>query len=390
MNAMKKRHTTKRNIQMHCRVIVYATIFLFGIAGITASFFEDSNWSSVFSGVGTGLLTSLVVSVIINIENDAREKRAKQSQKQYLLNGIVESSLDVYEDVIRRINEYLTLSESEIEPIYELYNDFKPFNPFAEYLKGINLDTLTETEEERLNTLFNFNNYRIDYLIAELKHLPKQQYYLQGILTKEECSALLSNTANESYMGYAAHISDFWDDEVLDLEKCIQFLRMTIYICANTISSFDFVKKRANRIEEDLKKHIDQLYFDEVYSRSDAYIEEQAERSNAEAEYYESHPDEWEALQRQYEEWENETDEDRVLRDLYCCICGFSAYDIDELLDKIDPRSKKVIAFFQGTDVGTSLKKKRKFRQSVLNHFGKDYLKNINTQTVGGKTNGQA
>lgn len=389
---MRKKRKQKHNIisQKAIRTVIYCLLFFLGVGAITFSFFVSENWVNVLSGVGTGLLTSLVVSVIINTENDSREKREKQSQKQYLLNGIVESSLDVYDDIIRRINEYLTLSESEIKPIYELYNDFKPFCPFAEYLKRINLDTLTKTEKKRLNTLFNFDNYRIDYLIAELKHLPKQQYFLQGILTKEECSALLSNTVNESYLGYAEHISDFWSDEVLDLEKCIQFLRMTIYICANTISAFDFVKKRAYNIEENLKKYREQFYFDKVYSHTDVYIDEQAERSDAEEEYYATHPDVWESLQRNYEEWENETDEDIVLRDLHFCICGFSIYGIDELLNKISPESNKVMAFFREKDVRASLMKRKKLKKAILNHFGKDYLKSINTQTAGGQMNGQA
>lgn len=85
-----------------------------------------------------------------------------------------------------------------------------------------------------------------------------------------------------------------------------------------------------------------------------------------------------ERLERQFEESINETPEDGVLKDLYYCICGFSAYGIDELLVKLDAKSEKAIAFLKTEEIQKSLKKKRKLRKAIIDKFGKDYLnKNI-------------
>ena len=119
---------------------------------------------------------------------------------------------------------------------------------------------------------------------------------------------------------------------------------MTIYICSKTISCFLYSRKKAEEKEKLIQGRIAQLYYDEVYSKSDEYIEKQTGR--AEAEYFAEHPEEWERLERQFEESINETSEDRVLKDLYCCICGFSAYGIEELLAKLDTKSKRAIAFW--------------------------------------------
>lgn len=358
--------------------MIYSIVFICGVGLIALSFLVKDNWINICSGVGTGILTSLVVSVIINAENNAREKRKKDEEKRFVLNDIIEISIDVYEDVIHRINEFIILTDVVDKPVYKLYDDFTIYNHFEEQLKAIDIVATSEEMKKRLNTLFNFYNYRIDYLVAELKRLPKLEYFLRGILTQEECNNLISNYANDSYLEYSAHIQDFWDNDIKNKDKCIQFLRMTIYICSKTISCFLYSRKKAEEKEKLIQERISQLYYDEVYSKSDEYIEEQMRRAEAEAEYFAEHPEEWERLERQFEESINETPEDRVLKDLYCCICGFSAYGIDELLAKLDSKSKRAIAFLKTEEIQKSLKKKRKLRKAITGKFGKDYLnKNI-------------
>ena len=92
-------------------------------------------------------------------------------------------------------------------------------------MKKINYDFVSDEEKKQLNTLLNFENYRIDYLVAELKRLPKQEYYLKGLLNKDEYEQLTSNFANDTYLDYVGHMSEFWDNEIKDIDKCIRFLR---------------------------------------------------------------------------------------------------------------------------------------------------------------------
>lgn len=360
-------------ILKNAKQMIYSIVFICGVGLIALSFQAKDNWQNVCSGVGTGLLTSLTVSVIINAENNAREKRKKDEEKRFVLNDIIESSIDVYEDVIHRINEFITLTDVADKSVYKLYEEFTTYNRFEKQLKAIDIATVSDELKKRLNTLFNFDNYMIKYLVAELKRLPKQEYYLRGILTQEECHDLVSNFANDSYLEYVTHIQDFWDDDIKNLEKCIQFLRMTVYICSKTISSFSYSKKKAEEKEKLIHDRITQLYYDEVYSKSDEYFQEQRERAEAEEEYYAAHPEEWD-LQRQIDEATSETPEDRVLNDLYHCICGFSEYGIDELLVKLDSNSEKTIAFLKSEKIQKSLKKKRKLRKAIVDKFGKNYL----------------
>lgn len=354
------------------KALIYIMVFLVGLILISLSFLKlETNWNNVCCGVGTGILTSLFVTIIVNAENEAREKRKTEREKHFLLNDIILSSLDVYEDVTYRINEFITLSELKLSEKYCFYEDFKQFNEFANYLKSLNIESLSEQEKERLDKLFNFRNYRIDYLISNIKHLPRQEYFLRGILTQEEYHGFVSQSANDSYLSYAEHINEFWRDEVLDLEKCIYFLRMTLYITTKIISTFDYALKRVKAIEDNIKEAINQLYFDEVYSKSDEYIQNMINRGEAECEYYASHPEEAEELERFFEK----TEEDWILDDLYSCLFGFEACDIRPILNKLDKSSQKVKDFFKQEQIQKGLCHKHKAKKIILKTYGKDYLK---------------
>ena len=358
------------------KTIIYISLFLLGLALMSVSFWLPDDWNNavnVCCGIGTGIFTSIMVTVIVNAEHSVREKKRRQKEKEFLFNDIIYCSLDVYEDVIYRINEYITLSEIKMDEIYGLYSEFKTFNVFANYLKSLKLEELSDKEKKLLNKLFNFRNYRIDYLISHLKHLPRQQYYLSGLLTEEEYRGLVNDTANDSYMSYAEHIDEFWDDEVIDLEKCIQFLRMTIYITSKTIASFDYAVKKAKTIDDNMRKEIRQLYFDEIYSKSEEYVAAMIEGEEAKWDYYAEHPEELDELQKQYDR----TEEDFLLDELSGCICGFSEYDVPDLLDKLDKDSEKVKAFFNQAYIRKILKKKRKINAIVKKKYGKNYLTEI-------------
>lgn len=397
---MKKKNKNKRKLTIwfdgkqkflrhNKRQILYLMILVVGGSIISLSFFINGNWASVLSGVGTGLLTSLVVSVIINAENDSREKRKRNEDKHFILNGIVSSSLDVYEDIIYRINEFIMFSSIEATPVYKLYDDFSGYNAFEKEMKKINYDFLSDEEKKQLNTLLNFENYRIDYLVAELKRLPKQEYYLKGLLNKDEYEQLTSNFANDTYLDYVGHMSEFWDNEIKDIDKCFRFLRMTLYITSKVIASLSYCNRLANEKEVSIQERLSGRYYEEVYCQSEEYFQQQAERLEAEEEYYAEHPEEWENLQEQAEEAQNETQEDRVLKDLYYCICGFSSHNIVELLDKLEPASEKAIEFICSEDIQKSLKKKWRLRKAVKNKFGKNYFKKAIKKDVEDNWNGE-
>ena len=367
-------------------IILYCFGFTVGIALIVLSFFVKDNWINVSSGVGTGLLTSLVVSIAINYENDKRQERKLLEDKRLVLSDIIDGSIDVYRDVVYRINEYIMFSKIPSKSFYGFYDDFSTYNEFEDYLKKLDVDKLSESERTHLETLFNIGNYRIDYLVAELKRLHKHEYYLKGLLTKDEFNGLTSNFANDAYTDYAEHINDFLNDGIINYEKCVRFLRMTLYICSKIIASIQYCRADVIEKEENIKDDLGQRYFEEIYSQSDEYIEEQIEEAQARDEYYAAHPEEYVETERRFEEWQNETPEDRILKDLYYSICGFSAYSLDDLLGKLDSNSEKSLLLLTRDDIQRSLKKSWKKRKAIKRKFGNEYLQKA--EKLKDKTNG--
>lgn len=358
----------------HSHIFLYCFGFTFGIALIVLSFFIKDNWINVSSGVGTGLLTSLIVSVAINYENDKRQERKLLEDKKLVLSDIIAGSIDIYGDVVYRINEYVMFNNTPLKSFYGLYDDFSPYNEFEDYLKKLDIDKLSPSERKHLETLFNIGDYSIDYLVAELKRLPKHEYYLKGLLTKDEFNGLTSNFADDTYMDYAEHINDFWNNGITNYEKCVRFLRMTLYICSKIISSIQHCRADVIEKEKNIKDNLNQRYFEEIYSQSDEYIEKQIEEAQARDEYYATHPEEYEEAERQFEECQNETPEDRILKNLYYSICGISAYSIDDLIGKLDSNSEKSLSFLTRDDIQRSLKKSWKKRKAIKRKFGNDYL----------------
>lgn len=366
----------KNFFKKRIKIVIYVLLFLLGLVMISLSFWLPESWNNAINvscGLGTGIFTSLLVTVIINAESAAREKRRLQKEKDFLFNDIILTSLDIYEDVIYRINEYITLSQLNLKGVYALYSEFSSFNAFADYLKTVDIKTHSEDEKKRLDRLFNFGNYRIDGLISHLKHLPRQDYYLRGLLTEEEYRNLVSDSANDSYMSFAKHINEFWNDEVIDLSKCIQFLRMTIWITSKTIFTFDYAIQKAKAIDSNIQDQMGELYHFEIYTKSEEYVMAEVEAQIDRWNYYAEHPEELADFESEFDL----TEEDWTLRELVNCICGFSAQNIAELLDKLDKNSEKVKEFFNQKNIQKALNKNRKIRSTIKAKYGKNYLKEI-------------
>lgn len=361
----------------YSKILAYIIVILLGLIFITVSFYFEDNWMNVFLGVGSGILTSSFVSITLNIEIDAREKRKRKEMKDYLFNNIIVTSLDVYADIIYRINEFITLTNTgkEANLIYGLYDDFTKFIEFENNINKIDLDDCSNELADRYNQLFDINNLKLIRLIVELKYISKQEFYLRGILTSEECSNLISNVIKEKYLQVAENLDDFWNDRKLNKEKCILFLRSTIYICSQTIATFDYAKKKAKYLEEDISEKIATLHFNEVHCKGDEYILEQLARNEAEILYNAEHPDEMENLQQSSQDIENVTEEDQILFDLYWCIFGFGIDKIEDFIKKLDVNSEVVINFFKDDKIRIALKKERKLKKVIIAKFGKNILK---------------
>ena len=338
--------------------------------------------SSTFSGLGTGACSSLIVSLLFNLAADRRVEKEKKTNKNIILHDIMYAAKDSYIDLVYRMNEYIVFSDSNLKYIYAVYDDTTELKKLWEHLNSINYNILPEEQKKQLNKVFNFGSYRIDRLVSEIRHLPKQSYYLQGIITKDEMNSLSSNLFIDKYTEYVSHIKEFWDNEVIDYDKCLTLLRITISCCCQVISTFEECKANVKNEESAIKKVIEELYYNEVYCKSEEYIIDQNERAEAEQAYYAEHPELIEELEAQYEQWENETPTDRAIRDMECLFFGFSAYSLEELLKRSDKTDPKLLNFFKRKDVKKTIKK-HKYKKAIIDICGKDFFKTINQS--GGK-----
>ena len=67
---------------------------------------------------------------------------------------------------------------------------------------------------------------------------------------------------------------------------------------------FKFIEVQIEAENKWIKTHLDDIYYNEVYLFSDEYVEQWAERAEAEAEYYAEHPEAFEDME--------ESEEDRL------------------------------------------------------------------------------
>ena len=368
----KKTQNSSKSFQRKiCNIIA-----LTGCLLLVLSLCIKEDWASVLSGLGTGAITSLLVTLLINTAAERRSAEEKAIDRKIVLHDVMYAAQDIYCDLLYRINEYIIFSKSDIKTIYGIYDNSEQLKVFIEYLKAINFDNLSEDDKKRLNALFNFGSYRIDRLVSEIKHLPKQTYYLYRIMTEDEVNTILSNQFVDKYSEYATDINEFWRDEIIDYQKCIVYFKLTINCCCRIISAFKECKNQVSISEKNIKDVIDEIYYREIYCNSDEYIEQEISRAEAEQDYYENHPELLAELEAQYEQWENETPTDIVIREMECLFFGFSSNSFDELLKKADKDSPTLISFFRRKDILKKIKK-REYKKTLCQAYGDNYYKRI-------------
>ena len=359
---------------------VYSVIIISGIILLIASLIMNGDsledYANLMLGLGTGAISSLLVTILINVAADRRAAEERAIDRKIILNDIIYATKDAYCDIIYRLNEYIIFSKSDDKTMYKLYDDSKPFISFFDYLKNIDYSNLSADEQKELNKLLNLGSYRIDRLVSELKHIPKQSYYLERLLTSEELNGLSSNLFIDKYSEYASHIKEFWDYEIIDYQKCLTMFKLTLSCCCQIISTLEECRKRVEIEENAISDEIAEIYFREVYSQSEEYIEQEIEKAIAQQEYYDEHPELLEELEAQYEEWENETPTDRTIKEIECFFFGFCAYSFEDLLKKADKTDPKLLAFFKRKDIHKQIKK-RKYRKSIIDICGQDFYDSL-------------
>lgn len=370
-------------ISSHVRSIIYCLIALVGIAFIVSSFYAESDWNSVFSGLGTGAFSSLIVSLIINHATDRRIKQEKENTKNIVFSKMVVYATELYSQLIYNLNEFSLFSGKFDGKLYGLYDNFDKYNDFEKVLKAIEYDTADEELRSHLNKLFNFPKYRIMLLCSEIQHSTKRELYLQSIISQTEYSGLMNNYSRDTYLKTVNDIDEFWDEKIIDYHKCIKFLRMNLYVCSNIISTIGN-KRTVVRKEEIVEEDLNDRYFNEVEVYTQRYIEWEMEQAAEMSKFYDEHPELIAEMQEAWEAEENQTPTEKRLLALNDYILGISWDDrpVEILLKQLDPNDEQVKKYFCFKETKDNLRRNRKIRKRINKTYGKSYLKSLWKTTV--------
>lgn len=97
------------------------------------------------------------------------------------------------------------------------------------------------------------------------------------------------------------------DNNMLDKDKYYTSVHLNhcMLLFMNRLARmFKFIEVQIEAENKWIKTHLDDIYYNEVYLFSDEYVEQWAERAEAEAEYYAEHPEAFEDME--------ESEEDRL------------------------------------------------------------------------------
>lgn len=267
-----------------------------GIAGISICAYSficcSSNLQNMLCGIGTGLLTSLTVSVMMGLEANARDKRQRKEFKEILLDDVVYASIHLYANKLIEINEYIIYFCNGIDTFVELYDDFKPYLHFEMVLKDTNIASLSSYQKKKFLDLFDFKSVWFESFISEIEtFLRKDSLLIKKIIDQNEYKNLDSNSLYADYLELSKQIKECKDDEFFDSEFSIKFLKLSMYLSARIIASFESSLKEIKKIEKNIRRRIDEEYFDIVVRQSDDYILSQIQKMEDEEEYRASHPE---------------------------------------------------------------------------------------------------
>ena len=380
--------TKVRNIYQFC--CKHIAKIIYGIVAVLAGGMLllsvvccEPNCKSILSGLGTGLCTSLVVSLIINHAVDKRIKQEKLDAKDFIFSKVIKHAKRVYGILIWKINKFGLYSEKYPNKVYGLYEDFSKYREFDEVLNQITYSDAEDKLKKQLHELFDWPNHEIKQLAYEIQRLSKDQLFIQGIISKKEYDALMTNYSCGTYFQTVEKINTFWNDGIVDYTECVKFLKMNMFMSSRIISLFDNQKRIVANNEETISGDLDRLYFEEVERFSEKFLLWEMQQDEEMQKYYDEHPEEYEREMAEreaaWEAIENQTPTQRVLLSISEHIFGFVWGDtpLQELLQQINPDDAEVKSFFKEDSVKKELKKNRKIRRLITSQFGKKYLSNI-------------
>ena len=243
--------------------------------------------------------------------------------------------------------------------------------PFVDILFGTHTlhkfpeDLYKVIEEKR--KLEEFSTISLVYfkeIISQYEGLPFESLLLDNIITQEEYDNLKHFTLINECKKCIHMLSD---NNMLDKDKYYTSVHLNhcMLLFMNKLARmFRFIEVQIEAENKWIKTHLDDIYYNEVYLFSDEYVEQWAERAEAEAEYYAEHPEAFEDME--------ESEEDRLFEKINEAIWAGDVETIKKCFPQIDKNDKQIQAELTWI-VAKDVMKNRELRELYFQKYGVKY-----------------
>ena len=187
---------------------------------------------------------------------------------------------------------------------------------------------------------------------------------LDNIITQEEYDNLKHFTLINECKKCIHMLSD---NNMLDKDKYYTSVHLNhcMLLFMNRLARmFKFIEVQIEAENKWIKTHLDDIYYNEVYLFSDEYVEQWAERAEAEAEYYAEHPEAFEDME--------ESEEDRLFEKINEAIWAGDVETIKKCFPQIDKNDKQIQAELTWI-VAKDVMKNRELRELYFQKYGVKY-----------------
>lgn len=347
------------------RYIAIVGIILFGAGLLIAScWILNNDIKNIAVGLGTGVVTSAMVTLYIDHINAKIEIKKIAKYKKMLLNPLYNAVKLLYVQVTLSVNEYRVREEKGNSLLLPM-EDTKELSHFFNEMKEIDIESVDD--EKKRKRLEEFTSVSLVYfkeVISQYEGLPFESLILDNIITQEEYDQLKRFTLVNECKKCLGLLSDKTLSEKDKYYTSVQLLHCMMLFINRLMRIFDFIALKIETENNWIKKHLDDIYYNEIYVFSDEYVEQWAERAEAEAEYYAEHPELLEDVE--------ESEEDKLHRKINEAIWSGDAETIKECFPKIDKNNKQIQSELTWS-VAKDVMKDKELRELYYQKYGIKY-----------------
>lgn len=321
---------------------LYVAIIIIITTGIgllvTSCFISDSDIRNIAVGLGTGIITSALVTLYIEIINSKIERKKVLKYKRMILNPLYRATKNSYTYIIQNINEYKVREGMKGYFFLPLENT-EEISDFFKNIKEINIEAVEDREKKkRLENMVDVPLVFYSELLSQYKGIPFESLLLDNIISQEEYDKLkYFSIVNDC----GRCLNSLNGGNLSEQERYYartQIMHGIIVLMNRIMDIFDFFAQMSASENKWIEEKMDYLWYDEIYTKSDEYIEkyiqEMSERAEAEAEYYDEHP---ELL-----EYTEESDEEILYKKVNTAIWAGDSKTIKECFPEIDKDNKEI------------------------------------------------